>query len=365
MSPLLRRDGAAREALLMGAVAVVLLGLPWILPWIGGYRELATRIVIWSIFALGFDILVGFTGFLSFGHAAFWGIGAYFAGYYLLHVTSNVLSAMLVGTAAASLAAVLLGHLTLRRHGIYFAILTLAFAEMFYYAVLAPLQQWTGGENGLTGLPSPTLFGLAFDKDSIHYFVSAWAFLAVYIARRIARSPYGLILRAVRSNEMRLRFTGIDVYRYKVLAFIVSGVYAGLAGTLYAIYETYVPTLSLHWETSGKVVMMAVIGGIGTLFGPMIGAGIVLYLENVLSAATDQWLLVQGAIFMLFVIFLPGGVAEGVRRVLAWAGRRHPAAAGTAAAVGPAAPPPSAAPAAQEEPARAPAVGGARLRRSS
>ncbi len=247
MSRLLRRDSPAREGLVMAAVAGVLAALPWVLPWIGGYRELATRIVIWSIFALGFDILVGFTGYLSFGHAAFWGIGAYVAGYHLLHATSDVLPAMLVGTAAASLAAALLGHLTLRRHGIYFAVLTLAFAEMFYYAALAPLQQWTGGENGLTGLPAPTLLGHALDKDSIHYFVSAWALLAVYLARRIARSPHGLILRAIRSNETRLRFTGIDVYRYKVLAFTVSGVYAGIAGTLYAIYETYVPTLSLHW----------------------------------------------------------------------------------------------------------------------
>jgi ABC-type branched-subunit amino acid transport system permease subunit len=323
MNRLLQRDTPAREALIMAAVAVVLIGLPWFLPWIGGYRELATRMVIWAIFALGFDLLVGFTGFLSFGHAAFWGLGAYFAGYFLLHASSEVLPAMLVGVLVATVAAVLLGYLTLRRHGIYFAILTLAFAEMFYYAALAPLQKWTGGDNGLTGLPAPTLFGMAFDKESIHYFICGWAFLGVYLARRIARSPTGLILRAIKSNERRLRFTGIDVFRYKVLAFAISGIYAGVAGTLYAVYETYVPTLSLHWETSGKVVMMAVIGGIGTLFGPMVGAAIVLYLENVLSAATEQWMLIQGAIFMLFVIFLPGGVSEGLRRIIGWLGRPH------------------------------------------
>jgi branched-chain amino acid transport system permease protein len=160
--------------------------------------------------------------------------------------------------------------------------------------------------------------------DTVHYFVVAFAFLAIYFARRIARSPYGLILRAIKSNETRLSFTGIDVYRYKVMAFVISGLYAGLAGTLYAVYETYVPTESLHWVTSGEVVMMAVVGGIGTLFGPMVGAGIILYLENVLSGITEQWLLIEGLIFMAFVIFLPGGVAEAVRRIGARLARRPP-----------------------------------------
>ncbi len=134
------------------------------------------------------------------------------------------------------------------------------------------------------------------------------------------------MLRAIKSNEIRLRSTGIDVYRYKVTAFAISGLYAGLAGTLYALYETYVPTESLHWATSGEVVMMSVIGGLGTLFGPMIGAGIVLYLENVLSASAEQWLLIEGLIFMGFVIFLPGGIMEGLGRILSWlsGARREP-----------------------------------------
>jgi len=315
-----------REAALMALVAAVLLALPWIMAGVGGYRELATRIIIWGIFALGFDLLVGFTGYLSFGHAAFWGIGAYFAGYTLLHYTPNALVAMATGTVVATLVAVVLGYLTLRRYGIYFAVLTLAFAEMFYYAALAPLQDWTGGDNGLTAIPTPVLAGIPLKGAAMHYLVTVCALVAVYAARRIARSPFGLMLRAIKSNETRLRSTGIDVYRYKVTAFAVSGLYAGLAGTLYALYETYVPTESLHWVTSGEVVMMAVIGGLGTLFGPMIGAGVVLYLENVLSASTEQWLLVEGLIFMGFVIFLPGGIMEGARRILHWlAGSRREA----------------------------------------
>ncbi len=326
MRRLLATDGPWREGALMVVVAAVLLALPWILDAIGGYRELASRIIIWGIFALGFDLLVGFTGYLSFGHAAFWGLGAYCAGYTLLHFTDSALVAMGVGTLAASLVAVVLGYLTLRRHGIYFAVLTLAFAQMFYYAALAPLQDWTGGDNGLTAIPTPVLAGVPLKGAAIHYLVSVCALIALYVARRIARSPFGLMLRAIKSNETRLRSTGIDVYRYKVTAFAISGVYAGLAGTLYVLYETYVPTESLHWVTSGEVVMMSVIGGLGTLFGPMIGAGVVLYLENVLSASTEQWLLIEGLIFMGFVIFLPGGIMEGARRILHWLGgsRRGP-----------------------------------------
>ncbi len=297
----------------MGVAAAVFFALPWLMPLIGAYEQLATRFLIWGIFALGFDILIGFTGLLSFGHAAFWGLGAYVTGYYLLHVSNSLLIAMLLGVLVVGVIAWLLGLITLRRHGIYFAILTLAFAEMFYYLVLSPLQTWTGGDNGLTGIPSPKLLGTPLEGYGMHAFVAAWTLLAFYLARRIKSSPYGLILRGIKTNETRLSFTGVNVFRYKLMAFVISGLYAGLAGTLYAAYETYVPTESLHWTTSGEIVIMSVIGGVGTLFGPMIGAGIVLYLENVLSAVTGQWNLILGLIFMGFVIFLPGGVVGSLR----------------------------------------------------
>ena len=304
-----------RELAIMAAFAAVLVALPWVLPLIGGYRELATRIVIWAIFAVGFDLLVGLTGLLSFGHAAMWGTGAYVAGYWLLHGSSNAVVALACGAAAATLLSVVLGFLTLRRQGIYFAILTLAFGEMLYFAALSPLQAWTGGENGLTGLPTATVGGIPLVGEAIYAVVAVLAFVALYVARRIIRSPYGVILRALRSNDRRLEATGFNVDRYKLVIFVVSGLYAGVAGSLYAIYETYVPTESLHWGTSGQVVMMSVIGGLGTLFGPMFGAGLILFLQNVLSAWTEQWLLLQGLVFMAVIIFFPGGIADAIRRL--------------------------------------------------
>jgi branched-chain amino acid transport system permease protein len=308
-------DSRGREALLMAIAAFVLFASPWILAEIGGYRALATRVIIWAIFALGFDILLGLTGLLSFGHAAMWGIGMYVAGYFLLHAVNDALLAIVIGVAFVTVVSVLLGLVTLRRHGIYFAILTLAFAEMFYFLALAPLQRWTGGDNGLTGIPQPEFFGWIPSDYGMHAIVAGFGLAALYLARRITRSPAGLMMRAIKANEDRLAYTGVDVYRYKLLAFVVSGVYAGLAGTLYAVYETYVPTESLHWTTSGEVVIMSVIGGVGTLVGPMLGAGIVLYLENVLSAETDQWNLILGLIFMAVVIFMRGGVVGTAQRL--------------------------------------------------
>ena len=299
----------------MAIAAVVIFSLRWLMPFIGGYPELATRVLIFGILVLGFDILVGLTGYLSFGHAAFWGVSAYICGYILLNVTQNVFVAMAVGIVVVTIIAFLLGFITLRRHGIYFAILTLAFAEMFYYLALAPLQTWTGGDNGLTGIRTPHLFGMELTGYSMFIFVGVWTLVALYIARRIKNSPYGLMLRAIKANETRLTYTGVNVFWYKVMAFVISGTFGAVAGSLFAAYETYVPTESLHWTVSGEIVIMSVIGGFGTLIGPMIGAGIVLYLENVLSAVTDQWHLILGVIFMSFVIFLPGGVMSVPERL--------------------------------------------------
>ena len=325
-----RRNTITREIIFMVVAAAIIFSLRWTVPLIGGYPELATRMLIFGILVLGFDILVGLTGYLSFGHAAFWGVGAYICGYLLLHVTQNVFVAMFVGIAIVTLIAFLLGFITLRRHGIYFAILTLAFAEMFYYLALAPLQKWTGGDNGLTGIRTPHLFGVELTGFSMFIFVGIWTLLALYIARRIKKSPYGLMLRAIKANETRLAYTGVNVFWYKVMAFVISGAFGGLAGTLFAAYETYVPTESLHWTVSGEIVIMAVIGGFGTLVGPMIGAAIVLYLENVLSAITEQWHLILGVIFMSFVIFLPGGVMSLPGRIRKFARRGSEASTPTA-----------------------------------
>jgi len=329
---MIRSSASHRSEWLPVAVfAAVVLTFPFWFRLIGGYAGLDTKIVIWAIFALGFDILLGFTGYLSFGHAAFFGVSAYTTGLMLLHATPNVIPAILVSLLVTALLALAIGFMTLRRTGIYFSILTLAFAEMLYRAALSIFSDFTGGDNGLTGLPTPTLFGAPMQGANVYYLCAAIAIVAFHAARRITRSPFGLMLRALKSNQERLQYTGVNIAAYKLCGFVISAMYAGVAGSLMVIYEPYVATEFLHWSTSGDVVMMAVIGGVGTLYGPMFGAGFMLYFENVASAEIgSQWLLVLGLIFVLVVVLLPGGFVDGSRRFVRGARRRlAPAAADT------------------------------------
>jgi branched-chain amino acid transport system permease protein len=312
-------------------VALVLTGPIWF-PLIGGYPGLDTKILIWALFALGFDILLGFTGYLSFGHAAFFGTSAYATGLTLLHLTTDVFAALAIGVASATLLSVLLGMITLRRSGIYFSILTLAFGEMLYRGALSILQEWTGGDNGLTGLDKATLFGEPMTDRTVYWFCAAILILGTLVAMRIAGSPFGMMLKAIKSNPTRLQYTGLDVQDYKLSAFVISAVYAGCAGSLMVIYEPYVATEYLHWSTSGQLVIMSVIGGVGTLFGPMFGAAFVLYFENVIAAVLrEQWLLVLGVVFVAIVTFMPGGFVDGGRRIRALFRSRPPAPVGDAA----------------------------------
>jgi branched-chain amino acid transport system permease protein len=291
--------------------SIILLTLPLWFEYLGGYKGLDTKIVIWIIFAIGFDLLLGYMGFLSFGHAAFFGTSAYATGLMLLHYSDSVIPAMLVGIVSAIIVAFIIGFLTLKRTGIYFSILTLAFGEMLHSMVLSTLQDWTGGDNGLTGLASPVLMGMKMDGALMYYFTVAIAIVAYYVARRIIRSPFGLMLVAIKSNQVRLEYTGVNVARYKLMGFVISAVYAAIAGSLMVIYEPYVASEFLSWHLSGHVVIMTVLGGVGTLVGPMVGVGFMLYFENVLSVYLgEQWMLVLGAIFMLTVIFLPGGFMQ-------------------------------------------------------
>lgn len=309
-------DFYKKDILPVGSFAVVLLTMPFWFKYVGGYSGLDTKIVIWIIFAIGFDILLGYMGFLSFGHAAFFGTSAYFTGLMLLHYSNNILPAIAVGVIAAIIMAFIIGFLTLKRTGIYFSILTLAFGEMLHSMVLSTLQDWTGGDNGLTGLPTPMLFDLKMQGDNVFYLTVIVAIVMYYIARRIIRSPFGLMLKAIKSNQVRLEYTGVHVARYKLMGFVISAVYAGVAGALMIVYEPYVASEFMGWHLSGQVVIMTVLGGVGTLFGPMLGAAFMLYFENVVSVHLGaQWLLALGAIFMLTVIFLPGGFVEAGSRI--------------------------------------------------
>ncbi len=305
-----------REVLIVGLFAAIVLTMPLWLTFIGGYRVLAHHIVIWALFAVGFDILLGFTGYLSFGHAAFFGSAAYVAGLSFKMVSSDVIPAMIITGVALLVLSLAMGYLTLKRSGIYFSILTLAFGEMLHALVKSSaLQRWTGGDNGLTNIPERTLFGAPLHEDVVFLFSAAILIAGFAAARQIRRSPLGLMLRSIKENPMRLEYTGVHVWRYKMAAFVISAMYAGMAGFLIVVLEGYVASEYLYWTTSGEVVIMSVIGGVGTLIGPMLGAVFLLYFENVVQAEIgEQWLLVLGLVFMSMVIFVPGGFADLARR---------------------------------------------------
>jgi branched-chain amino acid transport system permease protein len=291
------------------AFFVVFAVFPWVVP----YKSLATQVLIYGLFALGFNLLYGYTGLLSFGSAAYWGLGAYGTGIALakLGVTS-LWVALAAGLVAAVLGGVVFGFLCLRRRGIYFAMLTLAFAQLLYF-VGFHLAEWTGGDDGLRGItvPALTLPGVAISLDRsvvFYYFALVLVGLALAALKRILDSPFGTVLQAIRENTDRATACGYDVARVKHLSFVFYALFCGLAGSLDALRLTVVPIESFHWSTSGQVVIMTLLGGAGTFFGPFIGAGAFLVLEDLISARTESWPLVIGLIFMAFVLFLPKGI---------------------------------------------------------
>ncbi len=346
-----------------------------------GYPDLMQRLVIFGIFAIGFNILFGLTGYLSFGHAAFLGVGSYAAIWMMKLLTMNVIPAIVVSIVIAGLFALLVGWISLRRSGIYFSILTLAFAQMSYalaYSVLTPI---TGGETGLQPKytdprildgaleagqsPRANLFGLdmrasselvmgnwVFTFNAGYYIAAIVMLIAFYMSIRIFRSPFGMMLRAVKSNQQRMNYTGLNSKPYTLAAFVISGMYAGLAGGLLVAMDTQVGAERMFWTASGEVVLMTILGGAGTLIGPVLGAGLIKYMENIVSkinkGVLEQWFafmpdgiedllvtliypfvgkgwhLTLGIIFMLVVIFLPGGLVEGGQRIGRLFGRKKP-----------------------------------------
>lgn len=338
-----------------------------------GYPDLMQRFVIFGIFAIGFNLLFGLTGYLSFGHAAFLGVGSYAGVWMMKLLTVNVLPAIAASIIVAGLFAVVIGYVCLRRAGIYFAILTLAFAQMSFalaYSVLTPI---TAGETGLqlsladprilegasdaSTIPPANVFGITM-RDGFELALGGWAFtfnfgyyfcalmmlIAFYISIRIFRSPFGMTLRAVKSNQTRLNYVGINTKPYMLVVFVISGMYAGLAGGLMVAVDPLAGADRMFWTASGEVVLMTILGGAGTLLGPVLGAGMIKYFENIFSRLNetdlnamfgflpdglqdaavavaqlfvgDGWLMTLGVMFMLVVIFLPGGLMEGFRRLV-------------------------------------------------
>jgi branched-chain amino acid transport system permease protein len=288
--------------------AAFLLVFPLLVP----FKALAVMILIYGLYALGFNLLFGYLGLLSFGHSALFGTGAYLCGIPIVHFGLPWYAGIAIGTASGALMALLIGALAIRTRGIYFAMVTMALSQCVYY-VFYQAAEWTGGENGLRGVNAGTisLFGLHvdfLDPLSRYYTVAAFVIAALYLLSRILASPFGAVIEAVRENEARARACGYDVTLTRLVTFVISGGFCGLAGALLALHIGTVPIETLHYETSGLAVMMCLLGGMGTFFGPFVGAAIFLLLENLVPIWTEHWQLAAGLAFMLCVLFFPRGV---------------------------------------------------------
>jgi branched-chain amino acid transport system permease protein len=312
-----RLPSPARWSLLLLTVAVAL--------WLpnGMYPGVAVDILCWAMFAVSVDLLLGYGGLLSFGHAAFWGTAAYTAGLVAIRTGVAFPVAVLAGAVAAAVLAVPVGYLAVRRTGIYFAMVTLAFAQMVYYTANG-WRSVTGGENGLQGVPRE-LFGLDL-SDSYYFYYAALPIvgLGFLLAWRIVNSPFGRVLVAIRDNTARTRALGYPAHLYKIAAFVLSAFLAGIGGGLFAVAHGFVSLDTLHWSTSGEAVIMVVLGGIGTLWGAVVGAGLVVALKDQLSVAGFEAIgLITGAIFVLVVLLFRRGL-WGTARALVQRGRRAP-----------------------------------------
>jgi len=357
-----------KDTFILVLFAIIVLTAPMWGKLIGaGYPDLLQKFAIFGLFAIGYNILFGLTGYLSFGHAAFLGVGSYATVWSFKLLTMNAIPAVLLSVLLAGVFAAVIGFLSLRRSGIYFAILTLAFAQMAYnlaYSVLTPI---TNGETGLRvlnddprvidavfgihteGSPLGDFFGLTLTGYNGFYFCALMLILGFYVSLKIFRSPFGMKLVAIKANQTRMEYTGFNPRPYLLSAFVISGMYAGLAGSLMAVVDPLAGAERMQWTASGEVVLMTILGGVGTLFGPILGAATIKYFENIFSAFNEQtlheifsflpdwladlavlvtnpfvgegWHLTLGALFMLVIIFVPGGIIEGFRRLARWSVR--------------------------------------------
>ena len=313
----------ARDKLAWNSVLwILLLTMPYWMNAIGGYTELASRVVILGLAAMALNFLLGFTGVLSFGHAAYFGLGAYGAAMSIKFFAPSTPLAIVVGIVVGTLAAAAIGALIVKLRGVYFAMVTIAFGQVFYFIAF----RWntvTGGDDGVTGWHrEPLHLGfanidiLAHDK-AFYYLVLLMFAVAVAIMAALLRSPLGRTLIAIRENERRARFLGIPVERHIWISFVISGGFAALAGTLYALLSNFTDPRSLHWTLSGNFVIMAVLGGMRSFWGPLIGAAIFVVLQDYVSSHTQNWMSFIGLFFVLVVTFFPRGVMGIIKRKVA------------------------------------------------
>lgn len=280
---------------------------------------IATEIWIFAIFGLGLNLLLGYTGLLSFGQSTFFGSAAYVAGWLLKHYAINVFLALGIGVGVGALSALLVGYLCVQRSGLYFIMLTFALNQLFYFIA----YQWTsvtGGEDGMQGVPRPgAFFGIDFRDPMAYYiFVSVLFLASLWLMKRIVESPLGKILQGIRENEVRAEAVGYNVPRFKLLAFVIGGAFSGAAGVLYAMLFGIVPLEAISFVFSGNVVFATLIGGSGSLYGPIIGSFVFIWLSESMSVVWARWPLLLGVAFIIVVLFFRGGVVEAWSRLIAW-----------------------------------------------
>jgi branched-chain amino acid transport system permease protein len=293
-------------------IAVVVAAIA-VLPLVAGPYpvKLVQEILIWGIFAMSLDLLMGYAGMVSFGHSAFFGIGAYTAAL-LLPKWPGLLAALAAPALAAAVGALAIGFLSIRVGGVYFIMLTLAFSQMFF--ALTFQNAFLGAEDGITSVPRPTVLGFPITSlGAFHVYLLAIVGAAALLLHRVVRSPFGHVLRGIHDNEERMQAVGYAVRRYKLLAFVIAGTVAGVAGSLYTQFVGSISPDAFLWTTSGEALLMVIIGGTGTLNGAWLGAAAFILLQSLVSSYTERWMLILGLTFVLFVLFAPGGIVGALR----------------------------------------------------
>ena len=309
LGPKVQRGAGNRTVWLALLVCIV---LPFVIS-----TPLATEIMIFGLFALAFNLLLGYTGVLSFGHAAYFGVGSYACGMAIRYAGASIWTSLLISIALGSLLAAIVGSLAIKKRGVYFAMISMAVGQMFYFLALSPLKRWTGGEDGLKFIPRLKLeFPFFVDLGSpypLYFFVYIIVGISILVIWRILNSPFGRLLQAIRENEERTIASGYNVTMAKFVSLVFSGFFSALAGGLFTIYLGYGPLHSLYWLTSGTILLMTILGGMHTFIGPVVGVAVFLYVQNQFSRYIERWELLVGILFISLVLIFPGGIVGTIK----------------------------------------------------